>query len=74
MGRQTVVNRCFLNTRQASFHLGVSASYLARLRQSDMGPPFRQHSRCILYHIDDLNAWSLATRRSGPSSEVRSHD
>jgi len=66
-----VGNRCFLNTSQASFYLGVSASYLQRLRRTDKGPVFRQHSRFFLYHIDDLNAWSLEMSSKGPS--VRGH-
>ncbi|HZV09440.1 MAG TPA: helix-turn-helix domain-containing protein [Novosphingobium sp.] len=57
-------DRPFLGTRQASFYLGVSARYLQQLRKSGKGPAFRQHSRLVLYHIDDLDAWSLATRRS----------
>lgn len=59
-------SRPFLNTRQASFYLGVSVTSLERLRRCGDGPIFRRHSRFILYHIDDLNAWSLAN-----SSAVR---
>lgn len=59
-------NRPFLNTRQASFYLGISITTLQRLRRCGQGPIFRQHSRFILYHVDDLNTWSLANS-SAPS-------
>lgn len=51
----------FLNTRQASYYLGLSARYLERLRSRGTGPVFRRHGRFVLYHIDDLDAWSRAT-------------
>lgn len=52
--------RPFLNTRQAAHYLGLSARHLERLRSRSLGPMFRRHSRFIVYHIDDLDAWSLA--------------
>jgi hypothetical protein len=52
--------RPFLNTRQAGHYLGLTVRHLERLRSAGGGPLFRRHGRYVVYHIDDLNAWSLA--------------
>lgn len=52
--------RPFLNTRQAAHYLGLSARHLERLRSRGAGPVYRRHSRFVVYHIDDLDAWSIA--------------
>lgn len=52
----------FLNTAQAAHYLGISPRQLERLRSRAEGPPFRRHCRYVRYHIDDLIAWSEATR------------
>ncbi len=55
----------FLNTAQAGHFLGLSMRTLERMRRRGDGPDFRRHGRYVLYHIDDLNAWSEATRNGG---------
>jgi len=60
----------YLNTAQAAHFLGISVRSLQRMRapNSDkMGPTPRRHARMVLYHIDDLRAWSQ-TRSDGKSS------
>ncbi|ATE65159.1 helix-turn-helix transcriptional regulator [Rhizorhabdus dicambivorans] len=52
----------FLNTAQAAHYLGLSTRLLERMRSRGEGPPFRRHSRFVRYHVDDLIAWSEATR------------
>jgi hypothetical protein len=52
--------RPFLNTPQAAHYLGLSSRHLERLRSRGLGPVSRRHSRFVVYHIDDLDAWSLA--------------
>ena len=47
----------FLTTEQAAFY-GLSGRKMQALRAAGSGPRFRRHSRHILYHIDDLDAWS----------------
>lgn len=54
-------DRPFLNTAQAAHYLGIGWRKLMRLRVAGEGPRFRKHGRLILYHRDDLEAWSLAT-------------
>ena len=53
--------RPYLNTAQDAHYLGVGWRKLMRLRVAKEGPRFRRHGRLILYHPDDLDAWSLAT-------------
>lgn len=48
----------FLTTPQAANYLNISDRLLKRLRVRGKGPVFRRHSRYVLYHIDDLDAWS----------------
>ena len=33
---------------------------MKRLRVKGEGPTFRRHCRFVQYHIDDLDAWSVA--------------
>jgi len=58
----------FLNTPQAAHYLGLTARHLERLRTHGRGPTFRRHCRYVVYHIDDLDAWSHA-HRSGDHAD-----
>lgn len=61
----------YLNARQAAFYLKMSARSLQRLRVKGEGPRVRRHARMVLYHVDDLAAWSREradARKSEPSS------
>ena len=57
--------RPFLNSRQAGHYLGLSVRHLERLRARGGGPVFRRHRRFVVYHIDDLDAWSRAHSSEG---------
>lgn len=48
----------FLNTKQAAFYIGLSHRTLEKMRPKKCGPAYRRHGGHILYHIDDLDAWS----------------
>jgi hypothetical protein len=50
----------YLNTEQAAHYLKLSVRSLKRLRAARQGPVPRRHARMVLYHIDDLIAWSRA--------------
>jgi len=50
----------YLTQKQAAAYLGLSLRYLQVLRSKGKGPVYRHHSTSILYHIDDLQAWSSA--------------
>lgn len=55
----------FLTAKQAAFHLGLACSTLRKMRQTGRGPKCRMHGRMCRYHIDDIEAWSLARTRGG---------
>ncbi|MCB1033599.1 MAG: helix-turn-helix domain-containing protein [Acidobacteria bacterium] len=62
----------FLDTRSAARYLLLSPKTLEKHRILGGGPKFRKHGRRVLYHLDDLNAWSEAQVRrstSDPGSE-----
>ncbi|KHK89068.1 helix-turn-helix transcriptional regulator [Novosphingobium malaysiense] len=52
----------FLNTAQAAQYLRLAPRRLERMRVRGGGPPFRRHARLVVYHLDDLMAWSNASR------------
>jgi excisionase family DNA binding protein len=52
----------YLTAKQAAFHLGIAANTLKRLRHQGRGPFCRMHGGSWRYHVDDLDAWSIARR------------
>ncbi len=50
----------YLNTAQAAHYLGISVRTMQRMRARKAGPTPRRHALMVLYHIDDLDAWSRA--------------
>jgi excisionase family DNA binding protein len=63
----------FLNTAQAAHYLGISHRKLEEMREEGIGPIYRKHGKAVRYHIDDLDAWSEASRRAhiGPLPSPR---
>lgn len=57
----------YLNTPQAAHYLGISERTMQRMRARGTGPVPRRHAHMVQYHIDDLDAWSLA-RADGDAS------
>jgi hypothetical protein len=55
----------YLNAKQTAFHLGISETTLRALRAAGRGPLGRMHARALRYHIDDIEAWSLAQGKGG---------
>lgn len=54
----------YLTTAQAAHHLGISAVTLERMRRGkhrNAGPTPRRHAWMVVYHIDDLDAWSRSS-------------
>ncbi|MBU6298607.1 MAG: helix-turn-helix domain-containing protein [Alphaproteobacteria bacterium] len=49
----------FLTTKEAAFYLGRKPRTLKRWRQQGKGPPYRLAERSVLYHIDEIDDWSL---------------
>lgn len=55
----------FLTAKEAAFHLGLAVVTLKEMRRKGTGPKCRKHGRVWRYHIDDLEAWSLANAVGG---------
>ena len=48
----------YLTTKDAAVRLRLKPATLNKWRLEGRGPAFREHGRRIIYHIDDLDAWS----------------
>jgi len=58
---QDAKHRCpFLSTAQAAHYVGLSHRTLEKMRTNGCGPEYRKHGRYVRYHIDALDAWSVA--------------
>lgn len=55
----------FLTAKQTAFHLGIARSTLKGMRLEGRGPACRLHGRAWYYHIEDIEAWSNASKRNG---------
>ena len=53
----------FLKLNEAAAFLRLKMRTLDNMRQRGTGPVFTKHGARIVYHRDDLIAWSQATRR-----------
>lgn len=62
-------NQRFFNPQQAADLLGLSKSYLDKLRIQGGGPQFHKFGNRIRYDSADLNAWADA-RRYANTSEI----
>lgn len=59
----------FLDTSEASDYLRLKKRTLDNMRWLGTGPKYRKHGGRILYHIDDLDAWSSERQRFSTSGE-----
>jgi len=59
--------RKLLSTAEAADQLGVSASYLNKLRLTGGGPTFVKLSARVCYDPSDLSAWIEAQKRRSTS-------
>lgn len=59
----TVSGDPYLTIDQAAARLKVKRTTLAKWRVLGRGPAYRDHG-VIVYHIDDLDAWSREQRRT----------
>lgn len=55
--------RAALNVTEAARHLGVSTSYLNRLRTTGAGPVFIKIGTRVTYRVEDLNEWQARHAR-----------
>lgn len=67
---QTIPNR-HLRTPEAAAYVGLTASTLAKLRQTGNGPIYSTAGpRIVVYRIEDLDAWLDASRRRTTTETV----
>jgi hypothetical protein len=59
-----------LRTQGAADYLGLSVSYLEKLRVRGGGPRFAAMGRAVTYAVADLDAWASA-RTVGNTAEAR---
>lgn len=59
----------FLTIAEAARLLRVNRRTLDNLRWQNDGPPFRRHGGRIVYHRDELLAWSEQRRARTPSPQ-----
>lgn len=62
----------FLSTLQAGRHVRLSPRTLEKMRVRGGGPKFRKHGRLVVYHINDLEAWSASRAQSSTSDNFAS--
>lgn len=53
----------YLTSAEAAAYLRLQVRTLANMRHRRTGPHYRKHGGLIVYDINDLDAWSTATRR-----------
>ena len=54
----TAVKSPFLTTEEAAEYLRIGVRALENFRLNGGGPKYRKHGAIVVYHIDDLAAWS----------------
>lgn len=57
----------FLNAKEAAEYLRLKKRTLDNMRWQGVGPRFRKHGGRVVYHRDDLKAWSETARRRSTS-------
>jgi excisionase family DNA binding protein len=62
--------RPLFNVRQAAEYLGVSKSFLDKLRVTGEGSPYFKAGRKVLYSPDDLDSWIVGRRRFSTSDTL----
>lgn len=55
---EDAVDGPFLTTKEAARFLKLKPNTLEKMRVYGGGPQYRKHGRYVVYHIDDLIAWS----------------
>jgi excisionase family DNA binding protein len=57
------MSKSYVSTEEAADYLGVSTSWLAKLRMKREGPAyFKLGARCVLYDLEELETWMRAHR------------
>jgi predicted DNA-binding transcriptional regulator AlpA len=62
-----IFDRRMLRVSEAATFLGLSVSFLNKLRCAGAGPAFRKIGRAVVYDPADLEAWLVDRRRISTS-------
>lgn len=60
----------FLDVKEAAAYLRLKKRTLDNMRWQGVGPRFRKHGGRVVYHRDDLKAWSEGARRRSTSGRT----
>ncbi|WP_417491838.1 helix-turn-helix transcriptional regulator [Maricaulis sp.] len=59
----------YVNTFKAAEYLGMSPSYMNKMRLTGDGPPFAKIGTRVAYDLDDLAAWVEARKQTSTSDK-----
>ena len=59
-----------VRTPELSRYLRMSPRTLEKWRAAGQGPPFLKSGACVLYDLDEVDAWLDARRRPSTASRV----
>ena len=62
-------NGPFLTTKEAANFLNLKPNTLEKMRVYGGGPIYRKHGRHVVYHIDDLAAWSNLRKKDSTADD-----
>lgn len=62
-------NGPFLTTKEAAHFLNLKPNTLEKMRVYGGGPIYRKHGRHVVYHIDDLMAWSNLRKKDSTADD-----
>jgi Helix-turn-helix domain len=60
----------YLTVYETAERLRLKPRTLENMRQRGTGPIYGKHGGRVVYHRDDLDAWSEATRHRAPGERV----
>ena len=64
--RRPFIDSPYKTVLEAAEFLRLSPQTLNNMRSSGKGPSYHKHGRRILYHIDELSAWSMVSKTIVP--------
>lgn len=60
----------YKRTKAAASYMGLSASYLEKMRVAGTGPPYSKLGAAVIYHVDDLDRHAAERRVTSTSVGV----
>ncbi len=57
----------YMNTKEAAKYLALRPTALEKRRCLGQGPCYRKHGSIVVYHIDDLENWSISNLHNANS-------